>query len=126
MFLWVRMHFSTHPLASKVAGARLSRAMWIFWTTKPYLVLVSPGTIFSPNDEIREKSGYKYYRLCFAAIDEDQLEPVSHRFVDAVAAFWRIKSVKTIDALLEEEAQALEERCGVQDMAQLAQMSGPC
>jgi len=126
MFLWVRLHFDTHPLAAKVAGARLSRAMWIFWTTKPYLVLVSPGTIFSPTDEIREKEGWQYYRLCFAACDENQLEPISKRFVDGINAFWRIKDVKRIDELLEADEQGAQEASLVQDMSQYSQLMGPC
>lgn len=126
MFLWVRMHFDTHPLAGKVAGPKLSRAMWIFWTTKPYLVLVSPGTIFSPTDEIREESGWQYYRLCFAACDEEQLAPISHRFVDGINAFWKIKDVRKIDKLLAEDEQALEDRVGVHDLSALTQMAGPC
>ena len=126
MFLWVRLHFENHPLASKIGGARLSRAMWIFWTTKPYLVLVTPGTIFSPNDDIREKLGWQYFRLCFAACDEEELKPISKRFVDGVNAFWRIKSVKKIDELLEEDEAAVEQRDGVQDIRLFSQLTGPC
>jgi len=129
MFLWVRLHFETHPLAGKVPGPRLSRAMWLFWTTKPYLVLVSPGTIFSPTPEIRDSEGWQYYRLCFAACDEDQLLPISKRFVDGVNAFWRIKDVKKIDKLLEEEDQATENGVNVEDMTRMSEVGhlmGPC
>ncbi|KAH0402714.1 aromatic amino acid aminotransferas-like protein, partial [Aureobasidium melanogenum] len=127
MFVWLKMHFSTHPLAAKVAHARLSRALWIFWTTKPYLVLVSPGLIFSPTDEIRAKDGYKYFRLCFAACDDKEIVPISQRFVDAVNDFWKIKSVRKIDELLEEEGEGVEQRAaGQAEMAQLASFMGPC
>jgi hypothetical protein len=120
------MHFETHPLASKVAHARLSRALWLFWTTKPYLVLVSPGLIFSPTEEIRNRDGYKFFRLCFAACDDKEIEPISRRFVDGVQDFWKIKSVKKIDELLEEEGEGVEQRGSEAGMAQLASFMGPC
>ena len=127
MFIWLKVHFENHPLYSTYKKAddvaRLSRALWIFWTTKPYLVLASPGLIFSPTDEIREQEGYKYFRLCFAAINEDVLAPTSERLTDGVAAFWRIKDTKTVDKLLEEDEAAIESRAGLADMAQ---MVGPC
>ena len=79
MFLWLKIHFETHPLYStyKKSGelGRLSTALWILWTTKPYLVLAAPGTTFSPTQEILEQEGWKYFRLCFAAIDEEELGP---------------------------------------------------
>lgn len=127
MFLWLRVHFENHPLYHTYAKAgelaRLSRALWIFWTTKPYLALVSPGTIFCPTPEIRDADGWKYFRLCFAAINEDDLGPVSKRLADGVAAFWRIKEKKTIEKLLEEDEVVVEGRAG---MAEMAQMLGPC
>lgn len=55
MFIWIRFDFTTHPLASKVEHARLSRALWVFWTTREYRVLVAPGTMFAPTDEVRDK-----------------------------------------------------------------------
>lgn len=127
MFVWLRIYFETHPLYNTYAKsnqqARLSRAMWIFWTTEPYLVLVSPGGIFSSTDDIREKDAWRYFRLCFAAIDEDVLGPTSERLRDAVCAFWRIKDKKIMEKLLEEEEEAVEGRMG---MAMMGQMVGPC
>lgn len=124
MFLWMKMLFETHPLYNTYAKLgqlpRLSRALWVHWTTEPYLVLASPGTIFSPNDEIRARDGWKYYRLCFAAVDEEDLGPVSERLADGVAAFWRIKSVKKIDELLKDDEVAVEGR------VDLTTMVGPC
>lgn len=54
MFIWVRFDFTTHPLASKVEHAKLSRALWILWTTPGYRVLVAPGALFAPTEEIRD------------------------------------------------------------------------
>lgn len=127
MFLWLKVLFETHPLYStyKKSGElpRLSRALWVFWTTKPYLVLASPGTIFSPTPEIADAEGWKYFRLCFAAINEDELGPTSERLADGVAAFWRIKDRKMIEKLLEEDEAAVEGRAG---LAEMGQMVGPC
>ncbi|KAF2467858.1 PLP-dependent transferase [Lindgomyces ingoldianus] len=103
MFVWIRFDFSTHPLRKQVDAPRLSRALWVFWATKPYLCLVSPGNIFSPTQEIREADSFNCFRLCFAACPEDELEPISQRFADGARDFWRIKSKEKIDKLLQDE-----------------------
>lgn len=125
MFLWLKIHFESHPLFStyKKTPGRLSKALWLFWTTDPYRVLVAPGTMFSPTEEILNEKGWKYFRLCFAAIDEDLLGPVAKRLADGVGAFWRIKEKKVIEKLLEEEEESEVTREGV---AMLASMMGPC
>ena len=127
MFIWLKIHFENHPLYSTYKKneelARLSQALWIFWTTNPYLILVSPGSIFSPIEEILKAEGWKYFRLCFAAINEDVLGATSHRLADGVGAFWKIKDKKTIEKLLEEDESTLESTAG---SAELAQMIGPC
>ncbi|KAF2841285.1 aromatic amino acid aminotransferase 1 [Patellaria atrata CBS 101060] len=103
MFIWVRFDFSSHPLQKKVQPARLARALWVFLTTKPYIVLVAPGTMFAPTDEIRNRDAWECFRLSFAAIDMEDLRPVSKRFVGAAQAFWRIKSKEKIEELLADE-----------------------
>ncbi|PPJ54613.1 hypothetical protein CBER1_06187 [Cercospora berteroae] len=112
MFLWLKIHFDSHPLFKeyKKRGElqRLGRALWIFWTTSPYKVLAAPGTMFSPTEEIAEKKGWKFFRLCFAAIDEEDLGGVTQRLADGVHAFFRIKDAKAIEKILEEDAD--EER----------------
>ncbi|EMC93965.1 hypothetical protein BAUCODRAFT_74593 [Baudoinia panamericana UAMH 10762] len=127
MFIWLKVHFDNHPLYATYAKAneleRLARALWILWTTKPFLVLVSPGTIFSPTPEIREKEGWKYFRLCFAAINEEELEPTSKRLADGVTAFFKIKEKSKIEELLKDDETAVASQDG---LAQLAQMIGPC
>lgn len=123
MFIWVKLHFDTHPLASKVPGAKLSRALWIYWTTKPYLVLVSPGTMFSANETIAKDEGYKYFRLCFAACDDHEVKPISERFTDGIAGFWKIKSVSKIDELVKEDEQTM---AGDIDLARMCALNGPC
>ncbi|KAK5166503.1 uncharacterized protein LTR77_008046 [Saxophila tyrrhenica] len=114
MFLWLRVHFENHPLYHHYAKhnqlSRLSRAMWIFWTTKPYRVLVSPGTIFSPTQKIMDEEGWRYFRLCFAAIDEDMLKEVTERLRDGVNGFFRVKDRKVVEKLLEEDEAGVAAR----------------
>ncbi|KAE9967661.1 hypothetical protein EG328_008065 [Venturia inaequalis] len=101
MFIWVRCNFPSHPLASKVALPRLARALWVYWTTRK--VLVSPGAIFAPTEEIGERDAWECYRLCFAACPREDLVPISERFAKGAQAFWRIKKVSVIDELLKDE-----------------------
>ena len=103
MFVWVRFDFQTHPLHSRVPLPRLARALWVFWTAKPYLVLAAPGTFFAPTEEIRERDAWQCFRLCFAACNENELEDFSRRFADGAQAFWRIKKKEKIDELLKDE-----------------------
>ncbi|KAF2703046.1 aromatic amino acid aminotransferase 1 [Pleomassaria siparia CBS 279.74] len=103
MFVWVRFNFSTHPLKKVVPAPKLSKALWIFWTLKPYLCLVTPGSVFSPTEEIRDRDSFNCFRLCFAACPEDEVKDISKRFADGAQAFWRIKSTDKIDKLLEDE-----------------------
>lgn len=76
-------------------------------TTEKYLVLVSPGTIFSPTDEVRDDKGWSYVRMCFAAVDESDVEKTSKRFVAGVQDFWKKKSLDDIEEV-EAAAGAVE------------------
>lgn len=106
MFLWLRAHYETHPLFDQVDHQRLARALWTFMTTEPYLVLISPGSIFSPTPEIMEEKGWQYFRLCFAAVDDDLVKTHSEGVVNAFTDFWAIDDVKVIDKLLEDDEAA--------------------
>lgn len=97
MFVWVNMHYENHPLAGKVPGAKMALLLWIFLTTQPYLVLVAPGAMFSPTEEIRDEKGWQFFRLCFAAVDEEDVEKTSKRFAEGVKAFWLIKDKKKLE-----------------------------
>lgn len=123
MFVWVRFDFSSHPLCRQVAPTRLSRALWVLWTTKPFLCLVAPGSMFATSDEIREKDSFKCFRLCFAACPADEVEDISRRFVEGAQAFWRIKNKVRIDKLLQDEGSAI---AGVDHTAGMAVLTGLC
>jgi DNA-binding transcriptional MocR family regulator len=113
MFVWIKMTFETHPLWGQVAGPKMARALWIFLTTKPYLVLAGPGQIFSPTPEIADTEGWKYFRLCFAAVTEEEVDACSARFVKGTQAFWRIKSKKDLEDI---EATVSGEKEGLVDL----------
>ena len=100
MFIWVKLNLSTHPLYKKTRHDELANALWVYLTKKPYLILVAPGTIFSPTEEILTKEGWGYFRLCFAAVDEVDVAATSHRFVEAVRSFWTKKNLDDIEEIV--------------------------
>ena len=109
MFLWMRILFKTQPLYSKVASPRLARALWIYLTTEPYLCLLSPGSIFSPTERLRDEKGWQYFRICFAAVNDDVVEKHSKSVVAAFKSFWRKKEVSEIDDILKHDEGVVEE-----------------
>ncbi|KAF1962420.1 PLP-dependent transferase [Byssothecium circinans] len=121
MFVWVRFDFSSHPLRKQIPPARLSQALWVLWTQKPYLCLVAPGSMYSPTAEIRDGDSFNCFRLCFAAVDEDKIEDISKRFANGAQDFWKIKSKERIEELLDEV-----EGEGVGGDAGLTLMTGMC
>lgn len=99
MFVWIHMNFELHPLWKKTTPQKLARALWIHLTTPKYLVLVAPGALFAPTEAIREEKSWAYFRICFAAVDELEVEKTSRRFVAGVQHFWRIKSLEDIEEM---------------------------
>jgi DNA-binding transcriptional MocR family regulator len=117
MFIWVKMHYETHPLYGQVEDTRLANAMWLFFITKPYLLLVSPGLIFSPTDEVRDQEGWKFFRLCFAAVEEEEVDRCSESFAKAVKAFWAIKDKKELEGIEDSiDVQKAQEEGGLVDL----------
>lgn len=108
MFLWLHAHFDTHPLYGKVDSQKLSHALWVHITKEPFRVLISPGEIFSPTPDIKREKGWQYFRICFAAIDDEELEQRSKGVVAAFKSFWKIKKVDDIDEELKEGAVVAE------------------
>lgn len=109
MFLWVRVYFEKHPLwmaaginLPVIDGQALCTALMVYLTRKPYLVIVAPGMIFGATDTIRADRGWGYFRLCFAAESEENVNDGSQRFTEGVKKFWRIKSVEEIEKLVGE------------------------
>lgn len=107
MSVWIRMNFESHPLYRKVRGLELSNAFWMMMLQKPHRVLVTPGQMFSPTDAVKEKEGWKYFRLCFAPVTEDEVELSSQRFVRAAQAFWMITNEQQIQEIQAVDPQQL-------------------
>lgn len=118
MFIWLQVHFESHPLfgspsaklpGGKVTGTFLSLAMMIFLTGPAYRVLVGLGGMFSATEEIRQRDGWRYVRLCFGAESEERNKIAAERFVDGVRRFWEL-TVEDIEELLDpaREAESLE------------------
>ncbi|KAF3911190.1 hypothetical protein AA313_de0209795 [Arthrobotrys entomopaga] len=99
MSVWIRMNFHLHPLAGEFSGRALAHAMWMFMLQKPQRVLVTPGEMFSLTDTIRDERGWKYFRLCFAPVTEEEIEVTSRRFVLGVQAFWAISSRAEVEEI---------------------------
>lgn len=112
MFLWLRVHYNIHPLHAeslymskgKFTGPELAQAFWLFLTKDKYKVLVAPGGMFAPTDEVRASTAWQYQRLCFAAVDENVVKASSHGFVNGIRDFWAL-GAKEIESLLREIAQ---------------------
>ncbi|KAI0205414.1 pyridoxal phosphate-dependent transferase [Astrocystis sublimbata] len=114
MFVWLKVRLEAHPLfgnvgseGSVIGGMALASALMIFLTHKPFLVLVSPGTMFSASPQIAASKGWAFFRLCFSAETDERNSDCSLRFGQGVQKFWRIKKVAEIEALLD-EAGSLE------------------
>lgn len=115
MFVWVRLHFETHPLWPKLQNdpEKLAHALWVHLTTAKYLVLVAPGSIFAPTEQIRHAKSWMFFRICFAAVDEPEVEKTSRRFVDGVRSFW---GKKTLDDVEELAGMGVDARDGLMDL----------
>lgn len=139
MFLWLRVNFPSHPLwmarrsapggsLPRIDGHALNTALLALCTHRPHLVLPAPGAMFAADEGVLARDAWAYFRLCFAAESEENVDAASRRFVDAVHAFWRIKDVKRIEELVEEfESAGAEERSlGVTGMGNLAGVGQGC
>ena len=110
MFVWVRFNFEVHPLAKKFTLAELAQAFWVFQTRKPYLILTAPGTIFAPTEQIRLEDSWQYFRICFAAVEEDSIKQLSRNFVSAAHGYWDVHDANLIQELLNESADNASEQ----------------
>ena len=112
MFIWVHLNLPSHPLwkhymsLSPSEPHKLAEALFVHLTKAPFLVLCSPGVMFAPSAEIREDRAWQYLRLCFAAVDENEVAGCSKRFVQGVRSFWEeVKDVDAVEALREDDEE---------------------
>ena len=105
----IHLNFPSHPLWNKITPAKLAKGLWIHLTSERYLVLIAPGSIFAPTDEIRDKRSWAYFRICFAAVDEPEVEKMSRRLVNGVKDFWGKKNLEDIEEMGIKGLEASEE-----------------
>jgi DNA-binding transcriptional MocR family regulator len=101
-FIWLEVLFDMHPLIKTVPGPRLATALWVYWTQEPYKLLVGPGSLFSANPAIAEEKGWRYFRVCFAAVEKEVLGDMASRLCSGVQAFFEIKDAAEIDEILKD------------------------
>lgn len=110
MFVWVRVYLENHPLfgvpssdgANLIDGTALSTGLMLFLTKKPYLTLVSPGMMFSSTETVRKEVGWQYFRLCFAAESEENVDACSRRFAQGVKKYWGLKKAEELEDILKD------------------------
>jgi DNA-binding transcriptional MocR family regulator len=109
MFVWLRMHFESHPLWQAkgdrlpvLNGSALSLALTMFCTHKPHLIIPGPGGMFASSETIMAERGWAHIRLCYAAVSDADVEACTQRFANAVQRFWRIKDVDVIERCIAE------------------------
>lgn len=124
MFVWIRIHFESHPLwqakgtqVPLLDGPALATAFMILCTHKPHLVLGAPGSMFCPTPEIQAERGWAYLRLCFAAVSDEDVDACTTRLANTIQRFWRIKKVAEVEKLIKElETTNVEEVEGIVDL----------
>lgn len=100
MFAWVEILLDNHPLISQYSAERLSKALWIHLTKKPYLCLVGPGSMFATTEKSAAQA-HRYIRIAFAPMDAEDVIPFTRRLVEGFRAFWQRKN---LDGLEDEDA----------------------
>lgn len=110
MFVWVRVFLQNHPLfgvpssdgANIIDGPALCTGLLLFLTQKPHLVLVSPGMMFSSTEEVRKNVGWQYFRLCFAAESEENVDLCSKKFAKGVRKYWSIRTAEELEDIIKD------------------------
>ncbi|KAL5334382.1 pyridoxal phosphate-dependent transferase [Aspergillus crustosus] len=106
MFVWIKVNYETHPLYRKYGIERLSKALWVQFTRKPFLALPGPGSMYAPTPETKVRA-LQYFRLCFAALPADEVTPASERVADGFRAFWQRKDIDDLES--DDAAQAINQ-----------------
>ncbi|KAL2862562.1 putative aromatic amino acid aminotransferase [Aspergillus lucknowensis] len=96
MFVWIKVNYESHPLRREYEPERLAKALWVHMTHKPYRCLLGPGGMFAPTPEVQRRA-WQYLRICFAAMPEDDVVPVSERLVEGFRAFWQRKNLDGLE-----------------------------
>lgn len=115
MFLWLEVLYESHSLFGnpKTSKEKLALAFWTLLTSVSYRILVLPGTIFCPTDELSAEKGWRYLRICFAAVHEDILATLSDNFVKATNEFFDINDPAEIDKIISDNDDAANSVAGM-------------
>ncbi|KAJ5908451.1 hypothetical protein N7495_001133 [Penicillium taxi] len=106
MFIWLEVHFETHPLRLKYSAEELSKAFWVHLTKEPHKCLISPGSMFGATPKSAALS-HNYFRLSFAPMDPNEVESLTRRLLDGFRSFWQLKELED-DEVLEVQAVTLQ------------------
>ncbi|TGZ77018.1 PLP-dependent transferase, partial [Ascodesmis nigricans] len=107
MFVWVRIKIRNHPVykAFRRAGwsrEEMVRKLWLYVAMRK-LVLVAPGEMFRPDETV---DAVEYWRLCFAAVEEGEVERATRRLCEGVEEFWGL-GVGEIEAITEDGVEGM-------------------
>ncbi|KAF3916015.1 hypothetical protein AA313_de0210396 [Arthrobotrys entomopaga] len=90
MFVWVRVYFEIHRLYDGTNGRDIMNALWHYLARPGSECLVAPGWMFGATDEICDREGWKYMRLCFASVDTETLKAGGATFGKGVKEFFEL------------------------------------
>ncbi|KAF3933489.1 hypothetical protein ABW19_dt0207562 [Dactylella cylindrospora] len=90
MFVWIRIHFEIHRLYDGSNGPEIMMSLWKYLAGPELLCLVCPGQVFGSTPEIADGDAWKYFRMCFAAVEVDQLTTASENFGKGVKEFFEL------------------------------------
>jgi DNA-binding transcriptional MocR family regulator len=101
-FIWMEILFDIHPLIKTVAGQKLATALWVLLAQPPFKLLIAPGAMFSSSPEIALGKGWRYFRVCFASAEKEQLGDMAKRLCAGIQAFFEITDADEIEELLKD------------------------
>lgn len=102
MFVWLHIKLGQHPCKDSYNLQELSHALWKHLITTESRVILCPGEIFGGNEQIRQGKACEYFRICFSAVGESEVEKFSQRLVNGVESFWD-RDCQSIGKLLEDD-----------------------
>ncbi|GAA5977010.1 hypothetical protein JCM10908_004820 [Rhodotorula pacifica] len=90
MFVWLRVHFATHPRYHSTPTTELLMSLWE--DLAEHHVLIVPGTIFSAasvgQDLVITPSGDGFFRLSFSSATPDEMKRACRILAERVARFF--------------------------------------
>lgn len=112
MFIWVHVHIANHPayqsfLARGNTKFQAMRKLWE-WIAITQKSLAGPGDIFAGHESTASDASERF-RLCFSAIELDEVLDATERWVKGICAFWSLQA-REIEEIGMEPVMVLERR----------------